>query len=58
MLELSGEVGEVLESGGGNKYNAIADGTQVLTKGFGIAIKWRPMSFKKINTGGSGSQIA
>lgn len=39
MLELSGEVGEVLESGGGNKYNAIADGTQVLTKGFGIAIK-------------------
>lgn len=23
MLELSGEVGEVLESGGGNKYNAI-----------------------------------
>lgn len=34
MLELSGKVGEVLESGGGNKYNAIVDGTKVSTKGF------------------------
>ena len=37
MLETSGEVGEVLESGGGNKCNATADSTEVLTKGFGTS---------------------
>ena len=37
MLESSGEVGKVLESGGGNKRNAIADSTKVLTKCFGTS---------------------
>lgn len=58
MLESSGEVGEVLESGGGDKCNAIADSTKVLTKGFGTSHQMKTNELKKINTDGNGSQIA